>query len=109
MLRTIGVVAAVLAALSVGACQKALTKPQYVEMVAYLKEHPEGLDRMVEHCAAEPLTNDDRRALRVVGIVFGFKAENTTAKSICTNIFKGAASGRLSYEDYALISSELGR
>ena len=103
MLRTIGVVAAVLAALSVGACQKVLTKPQYVEMVAYLRENPEGLDRVTAECAKARFTKDDRRVLKVLGVILGFKTENTTEKSVCVNMFKALASGRLTYEDFALI------
>ena len=52
----IGVVAAVLAALSVGACQKVVTEAQYREWIAYLRENPEDVALLTEKCAMKTVS-----------------------------------------------------
>ena len=99
VLRQIGVVAAVLAALSVGACQKVVTEAQYDRWIAYLRENPEDVALLTEKCAAKKLTPADQREHKVMAIAAGLKPGSLTQRSLCTNVIKAAVAGRLTFED----------
>lgn len=99
VLRQIGVVAAVLAAFSVGACQKVVTEAQYDRWIAYLRENPEEVGSMIAQCAEKEPTQQQQRQLRSLSIAVGVKQGSLTPKLLCTNIVKAAVAGRLTYVD----------
>ena len=100
MLRTIGVVAAVLAALSVGACQeKPLTKEEFKGAIAYLRENPKEVEELVKHCALG--TNNKKAALqrKMMAISVGAKP-GASPKEVCANTWKAMLDGRVTYEEF---------
>ena len=100
MLRMIGVVAAVLAALSVGACQeRRVTKAEYDDAIAYLKKHPKEVEGIVNRCALDDNGKQGALHRKMMAISVGTKP-GASSKDVCSNTWKAIVDGRVSYEEF---------